>query len=467
MNKLLVIIIGLSLSLSCNHANNSTTTINPPNIILILTDDQGYGELACHGNTVIQTPHLDKLHSESTRFTNFHVAPTCSPTRAQLMSGKHEFRVGVTHTIFKREQLSLKVPTLAEILKKANYTTSIFGKWHLGDPKEYRPDNRGFDEALIHGGGGLGQVQFGDHPDNAITRYYDPTLYHNGIFEKYTGYCTDIFFDEAMAWIAKNKQKTFFTYISTNTPHKPHIVDEKYYKPYVEKGLKDDGPKNSDAKYYGMITNIDDNIGRLMSFMDKHKLLKNTLVIFMTDNGQTGSLYNAGMRGGKGSPHEGGGRVPCFFRLPNRFTSGDVDAISGAIDILPTLSELAGISCPNDVEGKSLVPLLNNHNSPWQDRFLVIHKARWNNGDADKSKYASCGIRSQNFRMINNIELYDMVNDPGETINVIDKYPNVVKNMRSFYDKWWDKSRSLMINEDKYKTLQLEKQTLNNTTKKK
>ena len=251
------------------------------NIVLIMTDDQGYYDLGCHGNTVIKTPNIDKFYKESTRFTQFHVSSSCAPTRAALMTGKHPFRSGVTHTIKKRERLSLNSMTLADILKNAGYTSGIFGKWHLGDEKAYRPDNRGFDEALSHGAGGLGQAGYGDHRDNKTSPYNDPTLYHNGEFVKKKGYCTDIFFDEALSWMQKQKKadRSFFCYITPNAPHSPDICDNKYSDPYEG--------KVSAPKYYGMIANIDENIGKFMASLESQGFEKDTLVIFMSDNGHT------------------------------------------------------------------------------------------------------------------------------------------------------------------------------------
>ncbi len=435
-----------------------------PNIILILTDDQGYGELSCHGNPILKTPNLDRLHAESTRFTNFQVSPTCAPSRASLLTGKHEFRSGVTHTIYGRERLSLESTTLAELLSQAGYRTGIFGKWHLGDKGGYLPDRRGFDEALIHLSGGLGQVLFGDRIENAITPYNNPTLYHNGKFIKERGYCTDIFFERAWEWIKARRSSSFFAFISTNTPHAPMIVNEKYWKPYQEAGLK----KNW-AKYYGMIANIDENVGRLLDRLSSRGLDRNTLVIFMTDNGHAagmgdpvsaghgldgtlrpGGLYNAGMRGGKGQPWEGGTRAPCFMRLPGVFKQGvDIEGLAAHLDILPTLAELCGAAISEDmgVEGRSLLPLLKNPRADWPDRYLVIHVGRWGKGKAEESKCRNMAIRSRRFRFVNNEELHDMIRDPGETKNVIHEHPEVVADMRAFYDAWWEETLPLMVNE--------------------
>src|SRR5437016_1478535 len=263
-----------------------------PNIVFILTDDQGYGDLSCHGNPVLKTPNLDRLHAEGVRFTDFHVSPTCSPTRAALMTGRHEFKSGVTHTINERERLSLKATTIAQVLKSAGYTTGIFGKWHLGDEADRWPDKRGFDEMFIHGGGGIGQTFPGSCGDAPGNTYFDPAILHNGRFEKTTGYCTDVFFRQALKWIdAQRKGRgPFFAYIPLNAAHAPLQVPDKYFKRYEGKA-----PENT-AKFYGMIENLDDNFAILLKRLKNWGIEDNTLLIFLTDNGGTFgvNVYNAG-----------------------------------------------------------------------------------------------------------------------------------------------------------------------------
>jgi len=418
-----------------------------PNVILIITDDQGYGELGCHGNKIIRTPNLDRLYSESTRFTAFHVSPTCSPTRASLMTGRHEFRSGVTHTILERERLSLDAVTIAQVLSQARYRTGIFGKWHLGDEEPYQPHNRGFDEVFIHGAGGIGQTyecSCGDVPDN---KYFDPVIRHNTLFVKTKGYCTDVFFTQALRWIKQNKNRRFFAYIATNAPHSPYVCPEKYLKPYLDAGLDE-----KSAAYYGMITNIDDNVGRLVRKLDEWELTEKTLVIFMTDNGHPlVNLYNAGMRGSKGTPYEGGTRVPAFFRWPGRINAGaDVDRLAAHIDVFPTLVELCGATVPQELnlDGRSLVPLLKDPKAEWSDRYIYVHVGRWPRGEASDSKYSRCAVRSQRFRLVNKTELYDIETDPGEKTNAIDEFPDVAARMREAYDKWWHDLLPAMVNED-------------------
>ncbi|MEX0586737.1 MAG: arylsulfatase [Pirellulales bacterium] len=419
-----------------------------PNVILIMTDDQGYGELACHGNPIIKTPHLDKLHSQSVRFTDFQVSPTCAPTRTSLMTGRHEFRSGVTHTINERERMSLKAVTIAQVLKQAGYSTGIFGKWHLGDEAPYQPGKRGFDETFIHGAGGIGQTYVGSCGDAPDNKYFDPAILHNGTFEKTKGFCTDVFFGQASKWIeAQRERQPFFAYITPNAPHAPYICPEEYAKPYRDQGLNDNA-----AAYYGMITNIDDNVGKLLDRLKPWGLEENTLVIFMTDNGHSiANLYNAGMKSAKGSPYQGGTRVPAFFRWPGVLKGGtDVSSLAAHIDLFPTLAELAGAELPAGVQldGRSLLPLLRDAAAPWPDRHLFVHVGRWPKGEAASSKYEKCAIRTSRFRLVNNRELYDIASDPGETKNVIAEHPQVVAEMRAAYNGWWQEILPALENED-------------------
>ncbi len=433
-----------------------------PNIILVMTDDQGKGDLSCLGNRDLQTPHLDKLYRLSTRLTDFHVSPTCAPTRSAIMSGRHEFRNGVTHTIKERERMALSTTTIAQILQQAGYQTAIFGKWHLGDEEPYQPQNRGFGEVFIHGAGGIGQAYPGscaDAPPNRQNRYFDCVIRHNKQFVKTKGFCTDVFFQQALGWINQNKdqRQPFFAYISTNAPHGPMIAPEKYKQPFLEAGF-DQGT----AGRYGMIANIDDNMGLLMQKMTQWNLWNNTLLIFMTDNGQASrrakrhgkvyQLHTAGLRAGKGSPYEGGTRVPSFWRWKGVLPEGqDIDALTAHIDLFPTFVELAGAKLPQAIQkrdGRSLVPLLENPQAPWSPRYVFVHQGRWaKEANPNKFKYRNYAVRGPRFRLVNNRELYDISKDPGETTNVIDQHPEVVKAMQDAYDAWWEETLPLMVNE--------------------
>ena len=437
-----------------------------PNIILVITDDQGYGPIGKHDHPWIQTPNLDKLHSQSIRFERFLVSPTCSPTRAALMSGRHPMKNGITHTILERERMALSTITLPQVLSMAGYSSGIFGKWHLGDEEPYQPHKRGFDEAFIHGAGGIGQkfnCSCADVPGN---KYFDPVIRHNGSFVKTNGYCTDLFFTAGMGWIKdmKEKSKPFFAYISTNAPHGPFIAPPKYAKKFTDRGFSE-----RDAGFYGMIENIDKNMGRLMEKLDQWDLNKNTILIFMSDNGSVGGMvregsklgtskdgkpmegFNAGMKGAKASADEGGVRVPFFVRWPGKFSSGKaVERISAHIDLLPTLAHIAGIDQlpKGQVEGRSLVPLLKNPNAKWKDRYLFTQGARWKTGaEPTDHMWKRFAVRNDRFRLVEN-SLYDMKADPGQTTDVASKFPEIVKSMKEAYEKFWKDTRPLMVNEN-------------------
>ena len=418
-----------------------------PNIILVITDDQGYADLSCHGHPVLRTPNIDNLRKQSISFTRFHVSPTCAPTRAAIMSGRAPFYVGVTHTILERERMALNVPTLPEMLVDAGYSTGMFGKWHLGDQEPYRADKRGFQEVFQHGAGGIGQSYKGSCGDAPGNKYFDPAILHNGKFVKTKGFCTDIFFNQAMKWIETKKgEKPFFAYIATNAPHSPYVAPEKNKKIFAEAGYK----KNQQG-YYGMISNIDENVGKLMTAVKKWGIEKNTIFIFMSDNGAASvNTFNAGMKGKKGKVDEGGTRVPFFIRWPQVLQADlECDRIARHFDLLPTFAQIIGVT-PKEEEklhGKSLVPLLKNPKKKWPDRYLFFHKGRWSKGrQPDKNR--NFAIRSQRWRMIGKTRLYDMDKDPGQKKNVIEENPEIAEKMLEKYYSWFDKAVPLMVNED-------------------
>ncbi len=432
-----------------------------PNIILIITDDQGYGPVGKHGHPWIKTPHLDALYDKSTRFTRFLVSPTCSPTRAALMTGRHPMKNGVTHTILERERLTLNATTLPEALKKAGYTTGIFGKWHLGDEESYQPHKRGFDEAFIHGAGGIGQAYKCSCADAPGNKYFDPVIRHNGSFVKTKGYCTDLFFHAGLGWIKKVKdaKAPFFAYITTNAPHGPFIAPPKNEKRFTDIGF---GAKQ--AGFYGMIENIDENVGLLMGKLDEWKLRKDTMVIFMSDNGMTGGgsgrqgrevamgypFYNAGQKGLKGGTDEGGVRVPFFVYWDAHVRAGvDIPKLAAHIDILPTLADLADAPLPeNQVEGRSLRKLIEDPNAKWPNRYLFTHKARWRTGaNPDDFQWQNFAVRDERYRLVGTKALYDMQKDPGQKTNIIEENPDVVKRLKAEYDNFWKETRPLMVNE--------------------
>ena len=408
----------------------------PPNVILIMTDDQGYGEVAAHGNPVIKTPHLDRLHASSVRLTDFHVDPTCSPTRSALLTGRYSTRTGVWHTINGRSMMHPEELTLGEVFKASGYATAMIGKWHLGDNHPCRPEDQGFDHTVWHHGGGIG-----NGPDYWGNDYFDDTYKVNGAWRKFDGYCTDVWFDQAIQYIEQQGEKNFFLYLTPNAPHGPYHVPERYATPYEEAGVPE-----TMAKFYGMITNIDENMGRLRDRLAALGLADNTLLIFMTDNGTTAgwidekagfSYFNAGMRGWKGSAWEGSHRVPGFWHWSAGGISGgrDVPALTAHIDVLPTLVDLLGLEKPDGrpVDGISLRPALLGHRQTMPDRTLFAHVQR----AFIPPKWKDSAAMTQRWRLINGAELYDMTVDPGQQNDMASQHPDVVHRLRADYENWW------------------------------
>lgn len=450
--------LGAGFLLAGAHAEGNPLAGSRPNIVFILTDDQGYGQLGCQGHPWLKTPNIDALRREGMAFEDFQVSPTCSPTRAALLTGNVPFKNAVSTTNGPRSCLALSAVTLPQLLKKAGYTTGIFGKWHLGDEEPYQPGARGFDETFVHGSGGIGQPN--DVPGN---KYFDPVIRHNGSFVKTKGFCTDVFFSEALRWIEKSKDKPFFAYLTTNAPHSPYIAPEKNSRRFKEMGLNDNG-----AGFYGMIENIDENVGRLMRRLRELKLDDNTLVVFMSDNGyanlaavrgQVGKsgdtplfAYQAGMKGHKKTPYEGGTRVPAIFRWESKIKADSTcNALTAHVDILPTMLDLAGATIPADIDGKSMVPLLENPDAPWPDRQLCFHVGRWSDKvGPDASKYdtkAGFAVRNARYRWVNGNELYDVLADRGENKNLAGEKPSIAARMKETYDRWWDEVRPLLVHE--------------------
>lgn len=468
-----------------------------PNIIFLLTDDQGYGDLSAHGNLILKTPNLDRLNAEGVRFEDFCVSPTCAPTRSVLLTGRHEFKNGVTHTILERERLTLKATTLAQVLKSAGYTTGIFGKWHLGDEPEYWPSARGFDEMFIHGAGGIGQSYPGSCGDAPGNTYFDPAILHNGTFTKTKGYCTDVFFAQAKKWIESVKgRQPFYCQIATNAPHGPYIARPEDFALYQGKVPGDDA-----ANFFGMIHNIDQNVGQLLDQLKAWGIEKKTLVIFMNDNGGTAGtkVFNAGLRAQKGSPWMGGIKATSVWRWPGTLQPAPVNQLCAHIDFLPTLAELAGATLNADVkaqiEGRSLIPLLDNPNAEWPDRELFTHVGRWpKDVDPQPYKFTNCSVRTSRWHLVSaNVargaaprskaagvaaanaapktpaglastpaeaivragpapmaaswQLFDVQADPGEQTDVAVAHPEVVRKLTAAYDAWWDSVQPLLVNE--------------------
>ncbi|HIF00396.1 MAG TPA: N-acetylgalactosamine-4-sulfatase [Fuerstia sp.] len=403
-----------------------------PNVVIVITDDQGYGDLSCHGNPILKTPQIDNLHSESVRLTDYHVAPTCSPTRCAFLTGHWTNRTGVWHTIMGRSMLREDEVTMGQVFKDAGYATGMFGKWHLGDNYPYRPEDRGYTEVMRHGGGGVGQTP--DYWDNA---YFDGSYWHNGTPEPVKGFCTDVFFDYAKRFIKASKKadKPFLAYIATNAPHGPMHAPEESAAPYAD--VKNVGLQN----FYGMIANIDDNVGRMRAFLADEGLTDNTIFIFTTDNGSSSGwrTFNAGMRAGKGSEYDGGHRVPFFVYWPEgKLTGGyDVKPLTAHVDVLPTLIDLCNIAPPAGVrfDGTSIAAMLNTTNDvDWPDRILVTDSQRVK----DPIKWRKSSVMTSRWRLINGKELYDIKVDAGQESDVASGHPDVVKRLTEFYDAWWE-----------------------------
>ncbi len=414
-------------------------TRQQPNIVFIITDDQGYGDLGCTGNPMIQTPHIDQLYQESVRFTDFHVGPTCAPTRAGLMTGHYHNSTGVWHTIGGRSLMRKDEVSLADVFRANGYKTGIFGKWHLGDNYPYRPHDRGFDEAIVHGGGGISQT-----PDYWGNDYFDDHYYDRGVPRPFKGYCTDVFFQLGLDFIDRHRDQPFFCYIPTNAPHSPLNVEEHYVDMY-----RGQVPENR-ARFYGMITNIDENVGKLRAALHAWGLADNTIVIFMTDNGtadgsqldKEGFLvngYNAGMRGKKGSRYDGGHRVPFFLHWPagGYSTGEDVQELTANVDFMPTLIDLCGLQTPRSLpfDGKSLLPIMQGETAYWEERALVTDSQRV----TQPIKWKDSAVMLGKWRLVNGKELFNIQHDPEQRIDVSAQHPELVEQMRQDYEVWWEK----------------------------
>lgn len=434
-----------------------------PNIVLIMTDDQGYGDFGAHGNPVIRTPHIDAMAARSARMTNFYVSPVCAPTRACLMTGRYNYRTKCIDTYIGRAMMSPDEVTVAEVLGNNGYATGIFGKWHMGDCYPLRPMDQGFQNSLVHRGGGIGQPS---DPPGAEGKYTDPILFRNGVAEQQQGYCTDVYYKNARAFIEKSvKQKQpFFAYVPDNCPHGPfHDVPPADLKAYKQLDLansafpQDRGHKlppkaNEDqrARIFAMITNVDRNIGQLFETLKSLDIIDNTIVIFMVDNGPNGRRYVAGYKGQKSHVHEGGIRSPFFVHWPSRLKAGHKsDVVSAHIDVMPTLLDAAGVDVPAGLklDGRSMLPMLTGKPGPISDRHLVIQSHRGN----QPVRYHNFMIRNNKWKLVHpsgfgresfqgqpKFELYDLAADRYEQHNLAASKPDVLRRMQTQYDRWFD-----------------------------
>jgi arylsulfatase A len=414
--KVLVFLIGVLL-LSCKSSNDTGAK---PNILLVMTDDQGWGDIQSHGNEIIRTPNLDRLASDGVRFERFFVSPVCAPTRASLLTGRYFLRTGVHGVTRGWETMRAEEVTMAEILLESGYATGCFGKWHNGAHYPNHPNSQGFEEFFGFCAG---------HWNN----YFDTELEHNGLPVKTNGYITDVLTDAAMQFIDQNKDGPFFCYVPFNAPHSPWQVPDQYLEPYWEKGLDDKA-----ACAYAMVENIDFNMGRLLKKLEELHLSDKTIVLFLTDNGPNSDRFNGGMKGRKGSVHEGGVRVPLFIKWPGQIPQGkSIDKITAHIDILPTLLEMCGISLPQDsfpLDGKSLVPLIMENGFSWPDRKLFSY---WANQRVTSDRGA---VRTERWRAVKyeNWELYDMTTDPSQQQDVAEENPMVVQQLSSSFEQWFE-----------------------------
>jgi len=452
-SKSIIILLSVTLFLFNGCTSHSTQkSENKPNVILVMTDDQGYGDLGHTGNPIIKTPAIDAFAKEAINLTNYHVGTTCAPTRAGLMTARNCNRNGVWHTIMGASILNKDEVTIADVFKQNGYKTAMFGKWHLGDNHPALPNDRGFEEAFYLGGGGLGQT-----PDYWNNDYFDDTYFRNGKPEKVKGYCTDVWFNEAIKFIENKKDEPFFCYLSLNAPHSPFNVPEEYYNLYKN----DSAILETQKRFYGMITNIDDNFSKLLAKLDELKIADNTILIFTTDNGtsngykiddKTGKVYgyNAGMRGTKASEYDGGHRVPFIIRWPKGGLTGGkkLNELAAHVDMLPTLTSLAGIKfTPLKVlDGTDLSNWLST-GKKIKKRMLVTDTQRvpW----PVKGKQSS--VMDGDWRLVNGNELYNIKEDPGQQNNVAAQYPERVEEMNAFYNSWWED----VIKETKYSVIDL------------
>ena len=394
-----------------------------PNVIVLLTDDQGYGDFSRHGNPVLKTPNLDRLAEESVRLTDFHVAPMCTPTRGQLMTGLDACRNGATSVCAGRSFMRSDLPTMPQIFANSGYETAIFGKWHLGDSYPNLPQWKGFGESVHHLGWGI--TSMADVWENDC---FDGRFLHNGVLEQCPGFCTDVWFNLSIDWMKKcqAEEKPFFLYLPTNAPHGPHWVPDKYKLPYVGKGAP--------PGFFVMIANVDENVGRLEEFLTQNGLKENTIVIFFHDNGGTAgvNLFNAGMRGRKTTYYEGGHRAACFVRWPGRLKPRDVDELTQAQDVLPTLIDFCGLKRPERArfDGTSLAPLLSGEAAKLTERMLVVQYGQ-------KPEKFDSAVLWQKWRLVKGTELYDLRSDPGQQENLAATQPEVLQKMRDHYEAWW------------------------------
>lgn len=428
MKNLLSILIAFFLFYGCTQKEPESR----PNIVIILSDDQGWGDLSINGNTNLSTPNIDKLAETGITFDRFYVCAVCSPTRAELLTGRYHVRGGVYSTSAGGERLDTDETTIAEIFKNAGYKTAAYGKWHNGMQPPYHPNARGFDDFYGFCSGHWGN-------------YFSPMLEHNGEIVKGDGFIIDDLTNHGLDFIEKNKNNPFFLYLPLNTPHSPMQVPDKYWEKFAGKELsmRNRDPEKENLNHtraaLAMCENIDWNVGRIVQKLDDLHLKENTIVIYFSDNGPNGWRWNGGMKGRKGSVDEGGVRSPLIMNWPGRFQEGKkIKEIASVMDLLPTLADLAGIEVQpkKPLDGVSLKPLLTGDNQEWNERFIVNY---WNGGTS---------VRNQKFRLDNNGRLFDMENDPGQLTDVSENFPEITRRLSEVKEKWKNNVLSELPDED-------------------
>lgn len=422
---LFLIIFSIQL-LSCD-----SQTTKSPNVILILTDDQGWGDLSISGNKDISTPNIDQLALNGVRFDRFYVSPVCSPTRAEILTGRHHVRTGVYDVSKGGERIDLDEEIIAEVFKNNGYKTAAYGKWHNGMQAPYHPNTRGFDDFYGFCSGHWGS-------------YFNPVLEHNGELVKGEGFIIDDFTNLGLKFIEENKKNPFFLYLPLNTPHSPMQVPDKFWKKFKNKNLTQTGDRraqrnskdsgidtknslNHTRAALAMCENIDWNIGRINKKLEELGILDNTILIFLSDNGPNGNRWNDGMKGRKGSTDEGGIRSPFIIKWEGNIPKGKiVEEISAGFDLLPTLKDLVGIKDipKNKLDGISLKRLIYEDDLTWEDRTIFSF---WR---------GRLSLRNQKFRLGSDDHLFDMENDPGQYEDVSDTYPEIFKSLKKEKVNW-------------------------------
>jgi len=452
----------LSLAFPSSGSLNRKVALNPPNVILIMTDDQGIGDFGFNGNPYVKTPNLDKLAAQSLNLTNFYVSPVCAPTRASLMTGRFNERTGVYDTYNGGAIMSDTEITMAEILKENGYETGIFGKWHLGDNYPYRPSDQGFDVSVVHRAGGMGQPGDVMNYFAGDSAYFNPVLFKNDLPVQTKGYCSDVFTEETINFIRKNQEgksgKPFFAYLAFNAPHVPLQLPEKYYNMYKNLQFKADSfgvfdeavnkmtPAEIEAarKVYGMVTNIDDNIGKLIQSLKEQGIYDKTILVFLSDNGPQQNRYKLGLRERKSSVFGGGVRVPCLIHYPAKFKEKqELDLTLAHIDLLPSILDLCGIIEPeHKIDGMSFFSKDEAKLSRFKNRTLFFE---WGRGFL--IKYRNFAALNGNYKLVGNtgsdsgiedFELFNIKNDPKEKNNVLKENIGIATALKNEMDAWYD-----------------------------